>query len=350
MRTLLVFIVGALLLSSEASPERPPPPLVGFSYSPLISTQLGRDPAGDLRRLLDATNPDLVRLPVYWELVQPSPATLDFKSVDQLVGVVSDFNSGTGGHTRVVLTVGARNFLFPELHQPAWAGERSQPFIGAAQAGLAYRRYFETSITRYRASPLLYAWQVENEPLDMVVNAFTDDDAISEGQLKWEIDTVHHLDSGHQVVVTTYNPVNSTFDMVQAYTPWLQFVIGGGSGHPSEAFAAGDAFGLDLYIDSPHVQWRDFTSISLRSKWKQQTLAFWSDRAHAEGKQLWAAEVQAQPWAGDGPFSPADVVESAVDYREEHLDVALLWGVETWLEDDAWFAAGRRAMDILRAE
>jgi hypothetical protein len=27
----------------------------------------------------------------------------------------------------------------------------------------------------------------------------------------------------------------------------------------------------------------------------------------------------------------------------------LLWGVETWLEDDRWLAAGMKASEILRA-
>ena len=346
----MVFVIAALLLGSESAPHHTPPPLVGFSYSPLMSLADGRDPHTDLRRLLDATEPDLVRLPIYWELVQPSPtAPLDFSSVDSLIEDVAAYNRQSGNDVRVVLTVGARNFLFPELHQPLWAGERSQPFIAEAQAALAYRTYFLASITRYRSSPLLYAWQVENEPLDKVVNEYTGPDAITEKQLKWEIDQVHRLDSSHKVVVTTYNALNSTFDLIQRYARPLLPLIGGGSGHTNEALEAGDVFGLDLYLDGPYIPWRDYTSIPLRTAWKQQSLALWSDLAHAEGKQLWIAEAQAQPWAGEGPFAPADLVNSAVAYREQNLDVVLLWGVETWLDDDRWLAAGQEATKILRA-
>lgn len=346
---LATFVVAALLLGSEAPVERTPAPLVGFSYSPLTSMWADRDPATDLRRLLDATNPDLVRLPVYWELVQPTPTTLDFRSVDTLLDAISLYNKQTGSKTRVVLTVGARNFLFPELHQPRWAGKRTQPFIGVAQEGLAYRKYFEASIARYRDSPLLYAWQVENEPLDSVINDRTGDDAISESQLEWEVGLVRQLDPHHDVVITTYNALTSTADLIQLYAPWITPIFGGGSGHPDEALEAGDALGLDLYLDSPHIAARDYTSVALRAKWKQQSLAFWSDRAHAQGKQVWVNEVQAQPWDDEPSFQPADLLSSAVDYREEHVDVALLWGVETWLVSDEWMAAGRHAMQILRA-
>jgi hypothetical protein len=347
-KRLLVFVLAALFLGSEVVPQHTPPPLVGFSYSPLIAWQANRDPHEDLRRLLDATNADLVRLPIYWELVQTMPdAPLDFSSVDSLLDVVSTYNYETGRHARVVLTVGARNFLFPELHQPAWVRDRSQPAIGEAQAGAAYRKYFETSITRYRSSPLLYAWQVENEGFDMVLNDFTGDDTISPQQMQWEVDTVHSLDPLHQVVVTTYNAITPTFDIMERYTPTLAWLIGVGSGHPNEALASGDAFGLDLYLDGPYIPWRDFTSIGLRTQWKAQTLAFWSDIAHADGKQLWVAEAQAQPWGDEGPFSPQDLVNSAVDYREAKVDVVLLWGVETWLKDDSWLEAGMKASEIL---
>src|SRR5206468_686240 len=253
-----VFVLAALLLGSEVVPQHTPPPLVGFSYSPLIAWQADRDPHEDLRRLLDATNADLVRLPIYWELVQPLPdAALDFSSVDSLLDDVRQYNAETGRHARVVLTGG---------------------------------------------------------------------DRISDAQMKWEVDTVHGVDPLHQVVVTTYNALNPTFDLMQRYAPPFAWAIGVGSGHPNEALTAGDAFGLDLYLDGPHIPWRDFTSIGLRTNWKQQTLAFWSDIAHADGKQMWIAEAQAQPWAGEGPFGPQDLINSAIDYRRAHVDVVLLWG------------------------
>lgn len=349
MKGLVVLVVVALALGSETWPHRPAPPLAGFSFSPLTSEQEHRDPAQDLARLLDATDPDVVRLPVYWELVQPTPDDLDFSSVDELLEVVAVHNRTSPIQTRVVLTVGARNFLFPELHQPAWAGAREQPNIDAVQSGAAYRGYFEASITRYRSSPLLYAWQVENEPLDKVVNALTGYDVISDEQMAWEVGEVHRLDPGRKVVITSYNALNPTFDIIQTYTPYLLFLIGGGSGHSNEALATGDAFGLDIYLDGPYIPSRDFTTIALRSQWKQQSIDFWANRAHAQGKEMWLTEMQAQPWGDSNSFAPSDLLASAVDYRQEPLDVALLWGTERWLEDPAWLAAGKQAIGILRA-
>ena len=349
MRFLLVLVGAALALGSESWPSVPAAPLAGFSFSPLESTQAGRDPSVDLGRLVEATQPDLVRLPVYWERVQPTPSDLDFDSVDDLLQVIQAHNMTSVSQTRVVLVVGARNFLYPELHQPTWAGDRSQPAIAQQQAGDAYRAYFDATITRYRSSPLLYAWQVENEPYDIVTNAGTGEDAISDAQLAWEMQEVHRLDGRHQAVVTSYDALHPSLDLIQRYAPVLLPLVGGGSGHPNEALRLGDAFGLDIYVDGRSVPYRDQTGIALRSEWKAQALVFWADTAHAEGKQMWLAEMQSERWNDAGSFSPGDLITQAVDYRQAPLDVVLMWGVDAWLTDPAWMTAAVQAFSILRS-
>jgi hypothetical protein len=349
MRSLVVLVAAALALGSESWPSVPPTPLAGFSFSPLESIQAGRDPATDLGRLVDATRPDLVRLPVYWERVEPTPSDLDFESVDSLLEVIKAHDATSDIDTRVVLVVGARNFLYPELHQPTWAGDRSQPTIGKQQAAGSYRTYFDATITRYRSSPLLYAWQVENEPYDIVTNAGTGDDDISDAQLAWEMQEVHRLDGRHKAVVTSYDALHPVLDMIQRYTPVLLPLVGGGSGHPNEALRLGDAFGLDVYVDGRSVPYRKVTSIALRSQWKAQALAFWADLAHADGKQMWVAELQSEPWNDTGTFAPDDLVTQAIDYRQEPVDVVLMWGVDTWLTDPAWMSAAVQAFSILRS-
>jgi hypothetical protein len=340
----------ALLLGSESwPPAKTAAPLVGFSYSPVESLGANRVPTQDLAILLDATDPDLVRLPIYWESVEPTPDSLDFSSVDDLLAVVEQHDQVASRQTRVVLTIGARNFLYPELHEPAWAAPREQPHLNDVQSAAAYRAYFDGSLLRYRSSSLLYAWQVENEPLDFVGNAITGDDLIDAAQLSWEVDEVHQLDPGRTVVLTSFDGWNSTIDVVQAYAPPLLAAVGAyPSGHPAEMLAAGDALGLDLYVEAPSAPLK-FTSPDLRSVWKQQALDFWAGRAKAEGKQLWVAEMQAQPWTKSSAFTPANVVASAADYRQEPLSVVLLWGAETWLEDPAWMAGAQHAMAILQS-
>jgi len=347
----MVLVGAALLLGSVAWQQpKPPAPLAGFSFSPLISEWAHRDPHADLGLLLDETNPDLVRLPIYWESVEPTPDQLDFSEIDGLLAVVARHNETAPNPTRVVLTIGARNFLYPELHEPGWAGPRWQPFLNNMQAAPAYRAYFDASITRYRDSRLVYAWQVENEPLDYVGNVSTGDDQIKTAQLSWEIGEVHRLDPSHEAMTTTFDGWNVAIDEIQLYAkPALQLLGGYPSGHPEEALEAGDALGLDMYIDGPSTPLR-FTSTDLREAWKEQSLAFWIARANSMGKDVWVSEMQAQPWADvSGQFNENDLLTSAADYRREHVKVVLMWGVETWLEHPAWMAAATKAMAILRS-
>lgn len=339
----------AFALGSETWPQSyPPPPKVGFSFSPQMSLVEGRDPVRDLGILLSATDPDVVRLPVYWEDVQPSPDALDFSSVDSLLAAVAAHNASSSRQTRVVLTVGVRNFLYPELHEPEWAAPRFQPFITKIQAGSAYRTYFDASIARYRNSSLLYAWQVENEAYDVVGNSQTGPDDVSPEQMAWEVGEVHRLDPGRKVMTTTYDGWNALIDMLQVYsTPVLALLGGYPSGHPQESLDSGDVLGLDLYLEGPSIP-LSFTPVALRAEWKRQALAFWSSRARASGKELWLAEMQAQPWRDSTTFTPQDLIDSAVAYRQEPLQVVLMWGVETWLRDPEWMSAGVRAMEIMR--
>jgi len=342
--------VCALLLGGEAPSAPPPPaPLVGFSYSPIISTYLNRDPGADLATLLTRTNPDLVRLPVYWDLTQPSPGLLDFTVTDQLLEVVADHNRASPRPTRVILTIGARNFLFPELHAPAWAGPRQQPELGLAQQGSDYRAYFNATLLRYRASPLLYAWQIENEAFDYVVNETTGDDQIAPEQMAWEISQAHRLDPSHRAVTTTFDGWNVMVDWLQTnFVSLLDGLRGYPSGHPAATLQAGDALGLDLYVDGPSTPFR-FASVALRTSWKAEAIGYWSALAKAQGKQVWLTEMQAQPWALDpGDFTTDNLLVSAKVYRNAPLQVVLLWGVETWLADPAWMEAATQAMGILR--
>lgn len=292
---------------------------------------------------------------MYWDLTQPSPGVLDFTAIDELLGVVADHNQSAPRPTRVILTVGARNFVYPELHTPPWSGPREQPALDYAQSGAAYRAYFDGTILRYRSSPLLYAWQVENEAFDYVVNEATGDDQITPEQMAWEVGEVHHLDPSHRAVTTTFDGWNVLVDWLQLnMEPVLDGLHGFPSGHPGDSLAAGDALGLDIYVDGPSTPFR-FASVALRTSWKAEAINFWAGLARAQGKQVWLTEMQAQPWSIDpldpnpGGFSTDDLVQTAKIYRTTQLNVVLLWGVETWLADPAWMQAGQSAMAVLKS-
>jgi hypothetical protein len=118
-------------------------------------------------------------------------------------------------------------------------------------------------------------------------------------------------------------------------------------GHPLPTLGLGDVLGLDLYVVTPSTPLTDAGAVE-RIRWKEEALEYWVRRAGSVGKQLWVTEMQASPWNETTGFTADDLVASAHLYRRGGASVVLLWGVEGWLSDPGWMAAGKQAVHILR--
>lgn len=334
-----------------AALDPPPPPKVGFTFSGWAARYAGQDPATGLATLLDRLAPDVVRLPVYWNDVAVDPQHLDFSGVDSLLERIVAYDA-EGGHTAVVLVVGIRNVGFPELWIPHWALPLARGGLPSLVRLPEYHTYLEAAVRRYRESPLLLGWQVENEPFDDVESGYSGSSSLAPDAIAAEVRLVHHLDGRHPVMLTTYNSAAvdldevgmSIFADVWRLTDLPQFV-----GHPLDALRAGDVLGLDAYVVTTNTP-IDEASVAERLEWKFDSLVWWADYAHEVGKPFWIAEMQAMPWQGIGGFSTADLLESASLYRNVGADALLLYGVEYWLAHPDWLLSGTRAVRILRRQ
>jgi hypothetical protein len=356
--TIIVSALAAVLVPAAAfptmavDPAPPPlnPPLVGFSFSP-AALPPATDPEQALAQLLTALQPDLVRLPVYWSTVAPSATSLDYSEIDRLITTIDAHNARKGSRrTEVVLVVGARNLVFPELHLPAWLAIHDEHKLETLLKTAPYRRYLETTFRRYAALPLLRAWQVENEPLDNAsLNQLTNG-ALPASMIRSEVDLLRSIDLVHQVVVTSFNSSHVALD-VEASSPlaWLYAHLPGAkaAGHPAQALTIGDTLGLDLYVVTESTPLA-IISASTRIAWKEEALDYWQSQAQQHGRALWVTELQASPWYGTTGFTIDDLVSSALAYRGHGVSVYLLWGVENWLESPAWMQAGTKAIKLLR--
>ena len=348
----LLLLAGFLLAASPSVPDPPVTtgtPLVGFSFSPKTAQDMGLKPAAALNSLLHRLRPDLVRLPVYWDSVAPDPQSFDFSSVDSLLSTVTAYNKTAGRRpAKVVLVAGARNLRFPEVHIPDWAPEISD--LSRLSGSATYQRYLEETFERYANSPLLYAWQIENEPLDRVRTDWDGQVTIPSSVIASELELVRAIDSTHRVVVTTFN--SSTLDLDQRKgTPLGDLLthlpIPQPTGHPSEALQLADALGLDIYVVTASTSLSD-ASTTTRIAWKQQALGYWAARALDAGKELWITEMQGEPWPDQDGFTTDSLQESALAYKDQGATVVLLWGVESWLLSPDWMSAGMRAIGVFR--
>ena len=347
-----VIVPAAAFPITAVDPAPPPlnPPLVGFSFSP-VAVPPGIDPEQALATLLSALQPDLIRLPIYWSTVAPTPTSLDYTEFDRLIAIIKAHNSTKGSrHTQVVLVVGARNLVYPEVHLPDWLDTRTVHTLDKLLKTASYRNYLDTTYRRYASLSVLRAWQVENEPLDNAsLNQLTNG-AIPASTIRSEVDLLRSIDLVHEVVITTFNSSHVSLD-ARASSPlaWLYAHLPGAkpAGHPAQALTMGDTLGLDLYVvtDSTPL---DVVTPSTRIAWKEETLDYWQSQAQSHGRALWITEMQASPWIGTTGFTLDDLLSSALAYRGHGVSAYLLWGVEDWLASPTWMETGITAIGLLR--
>jgi hypothetical protein len=344
--------VASTAVQVQTIPEVSTPPLVGFSFSPwAVSWAANQTPPQALQILLDRLQPDVVRLPVYWSEVEPSPGQFDFTTVDDLIDTVTRHNLISSRETRVLLVVGARNISYPELHLPGWVSAAAAQNITRLYTSTDYRQYLTTSFRRFAALPTLFGWQIENEPLDGVATEVVSAGAVPSNVVSAELKLLRAIDSAHPAVVTTFNSSHVTLDQKgSGPLAWLYALLPGPkpAGHPAKTLQLGDALGLDLYVVTPTTPLSQDSAIE-RIDWKADAIGYWSQKSRASGRELWITEMQAGPWLDTTGFTTTDLIVSADVYRDRGASLVLLWGVEGWLHSNQWMRAGLRAISILRS-
>jgi hypothetical protein len=117
-------------------------------------------------------------------------------------------------------------------------------------------------------------------------------------------------------------------------------------GHPQDALQLGDALGLDVYVVTGSTSLAD-AGARKRIDWKHNSLLYWAGQARSAGVPLWITEMQGAAWPGLNNFTTSDLRYSARQYRHVGASVILLWGVESWLGNEDWMAAGREVRRTL---
>lgn len=287
--------------------NRNKPLQLGATFIPDYAERLGTDPKETLSAMLYDLDIRHVRLVSYWDNIESQRGSYDFSETDWQFRMAEEANA------KVSLAVGLRQPRWPECHMPGWAHKESKDVWYPE-----LKKFMTAVIERYRTSPALVSYQLENE---FFLTVFGECEDFDRDRLIEEAELVKKLDPHHKLIISRSN--NG---------------IGLPIGKPRP-----DEFGVSVYkrVWDKTVTKRYFKYPF--PAWFYGSLA--GGGKILTGKDLIIHELQAESWTPDGyditdaPISELyksmnpERLKDRFAYAEasgmKHID---LWGVEWWYQ------------------
>lgn len=286
--------------------ERSKPLQLGVSFIPDYATYLGLDPQTTMDALLNDLHVRNFRLTSYWKDVEPTPGQYDFTQLDW------QFAKAEAAHAHIILTVGLRQPRWPECHPPTWLDTTKPASTWQPQL----EQYMTAVINRYKRSPALQSYQLENEYFLLGFGDCTD---ISRDRLVGEYKLVKQLDPAHPIIVGRSNngigtpigqPTPDEFSMSMYQRVW-------------------DANVTHRYLQYPFPSWYYSFLAGVQKITK--------------GKDMVIGELQAEPWPPQGQdLLTSTLSEQSKSFNAQRLQASVdfgeatgmktinLWGAEYW--------------------
>jgi hypothetical protein len=292
----LVAVFGAVFWLGRLIPSAAPD--LGVTFSTTYASWLGLDSRETWTALAEDLRVERMRIPVYWSEVEPEHGRYRWEELDWMME-----EAGRRG-IEVTLVVGEKGPRWPECYIPDWAEMRSVEDRHAASLA-----FLEETVRRYRRSPALVRWQVENEPFF----PFGVCPGTSFWQLMREVDRVRDLDD---------KPLQLTVS--GELEPWLYAAI------------PADVLGVSLY----RTTWNRVLGYTIYPF----PPAFYWFRSLVSSPfvdEVVISELQAEPWFPEPvknrepkewyPLFDADHLRQNVDFaRQTGVSEIYLWGAEWW--------------------
>jgi len=296
-------LCGSILLVLTYK-DKPATIMYGMSFNTSYARELGLDWQATYDAILDDLGVRHLRLAAHWPMVEPAPGTFNFDELDYQIMRAEEVGA------TVIFAVGRRLPRWPECHVPEWARSLSE-----VERQAAIMSYIEVVVERYKNSPAIIYWQVENEPF-LEVFAFEHCGVLDTDFLEREIALVKRLDPSRHVLVTD----------------------SGNLGTWAGAYSRGDLFGTSVYVHFWNPELGQFRTIL--PPWfyrvKDNVMAL----RYGEKPTL-LIELSAEPWLIepiiDVPLETQftrmnlQKFEDILEYAEAtHFEQQYLWGAEWW--------------------
>jgi hypothetical protein len=170
----------------------------GVNFSQKHSEKLGLDWKKNYLALLDDLKVKKLKIPTYWDLVEPEMEVYNFKDLDWQIEKAEEKNAN------IILEIGMKTSRWPECHIPSWAKNLSKEEQQAKILEL-----IKKIVLRYKNSPSIEKWQVENEPFFIFGECPWQD----KNFLKKEVEFLKSLDLNKKpVIISDTGEISLWFD------------------------------------------------------------------------------------------------------------------------------------------
>lgn len=276
----------------------------GLNYSSSRARELGLDPMHVYIDMLEDLRPEYLRLPAYWNEIEPADNQFQFQELDEQLDLAQKYG------VEVILTMGKKAPRWPECHEPAWV--RALPPEDQEKQELAM---MTEVVAHFKDHQAIKIWQVENEPL---FDFGEDCDKMPRRFLKEAVAFVKSLDS-RPVLVTDSGELGR----------WLP-----------TATTGADLFGTTMYR-IVHNEYTGFFKYPLPPAFFRIKAGFVNTFADPKPQRIIGVELQAEPWVANGinntplneqkaMMNPKIFTEYAAYAQQAGFGENYLWGVEWW--------------------
>jgi hypothetical protein len=250
--------------------------------------------------MLDDLKVRKIRIPVYWDISQPSEGSYNYADIDWQLAEAQKRNA------EIILVIGQKVPRWPECAIPQWA----QTSDAKRKASLL--KFVAHTVERYKNQSVIKYWQIENEPF----LKFGVCPAIDPSLLDSELALVRQMDTSRQIIVTDSGELSL----------WVQ------------AASRADIFGTTMY----RTIWKDglgYYTYPIGPRFFQ--FKAWLIKVLAHQNKNFVIELQAEPWiAGYTTEQPLEeqfksmnaqkLADNVSFARQVGFPEIYLWGVEWW--------------------
>lgn len=285
--------------------RRSEPVKVGVTFIPRYARYFGLDAQATMQAMIDELGIRQFRLVSYWDEHEKQPGKYDFSDLDW------QFQKAEESGSKVSLALGLRQPRWPECHMPDWAEYKTVP-----EWTTDLKNYMGVVIDRYKDSPALESYQLENEFFLKVFGICPD---FSRDRLIEEYEFVKQRDPHHPVIISRSNNA-----------------VGLPVGQPRP-----DEFAVSVY---KRVWDKNITKRYFEYPFPAWFYGFLAGAGKiVTGKDMIIHELQAEPWVPDGySLNTTSIEEQDKSMNAERLKHRFeygratgmkeiyLWGAEWW--------------------